>query len=105
MKSFKLITHKSDDPKGKNLKIVFEGELALPNASEIMKELKLIPMGFETLEMIARDVTSIDLSFIQIIEAFGRSMKERKKDVKVLMDLPYDLKELLATAGIDYPSK
>jgi hypothetical protein len=67
MKSFKVITPKSDDPKAKNLKMVFEGEQTLPNATEIMGELKSVRMGFETLKMNVREVTAIDLSFVQII--------------------------------------
>jgi hypothetical protein len=101
MQNFKVTA--SADAKSKELKIIFEGDLNLQNTTQIKIALQEGSVGFDTIEISGKEITAIDLSFVQIVEAFRKS--ETGKKVKVILDLPYDMKTLLGNAGINYPNK
>ncbi|TVQ14692.1 MAG: hypothetical protein EA361_07150 [Bacteroidetes bacterium] len=105
MQTFKLQTDVSEDGKGKKIRMIFSGYLTLQNAAEIKATLQPINGDFANLELCARDVAGIDVSFLQMIESYRKTHEGDGKKVKILMDLPYDLKTLLANAGIAYPLK
>ncbi len=105
MQTFNLKTDISEDGKGKKIRMIFSGYLTLQNAAEIKAILQPINGEFANLELWARDVSGIDVSFLQILESYRKTHEADGKKVKILMDLPYDLKTLLANAGIAYPIK
>ncbi len=105
MKQFKCTTEKLQDDKGELLNITLSGSLTLQSASDIKKALSEIKGSFESLIIKTKEVDSIDISFIQIVEAYRKTKVSEGVNVKIIMDLPYNAKTLLANAGIAYPSK
>ncbi len=106
MKQFDYNIEKKSDKGSETLEVTLTGSLTLQSAKEIKSKLTDITNNFENLVINARGITGIDISFIQIIESYRRSIiRDAGKSVKIIMDLPYDMKQLLANAGITYPGK
>lgn len=105
MQTFNLQTDVSEDGKGKKIRMIFSGYLTLQNATQIKTTLQQQNGDFDNVELWAKDVSGIDVSFLQILESYRQTHNVEGKKVKIMMDLPYDLKTLLANAGIVYPVK
>ncbi len=105
MQTFNFKTDVTEDSNGKKIKLIFTGYLTLQNAREIKSTLLNQIGDYQQVELMARDVSGIDVSFLQILESYRLSNERAGKKVKILMDLPYDLKTLLANAGVSYPLK
>ncbi len=105
MQTFTILTPKSENANDKEIKIVLEGDLSLQNAAQIKKALVGKDKKFQSVEITCRDITAIDVSVIQILEAYRKSITAAHKMIKIVMDLPYDLKTLLDNAGLKYQSK
>jgi hypothetical protein len=105
MQTFSLQSDIHEDSVGKKIRLAFTGYLTLQNAKEIKSALLQHGNDFRSADLHAHDVEGIDVSFIQVIEAFRKATYLEGKQVKISLDLPYDLKTLLANAGISYPNK
>lgn len=105
MQTFTFRTDIDEDSSGKKIKLLFTGSLTLPNARDIKNALENQVDDFNTVELTAKEVSGIDVSFLQIIESYRNTKESEGKNIRILMDLPYDLKTLLANAGIAYPLK
>lgn len=105
MQTFNFKADISEDSSGKKIKLIFTGYLTLQNAREIKNVLENQMDDFNNVELTAKEVTGLDVSFLQIIESYRKTHQAEGKNIKILMDLPYDLKTLLANAGIAYPLK
>ncbi len=105
MQTYDFNTDLSESAKGKNMRLIFSGYLTLQNAGKIKSNLLNQKGDFSQVELVAQDVKGIDVSFLQLVEAFRKAKEQEGKQVKILMDLPYDLKTLMANAGISYPVK
>jgi hypothetical protein len=105
MQTFNIKSDVTEDSTGKKIKLVFTGYLTLQNAKEIKSVLQNQSGDFMSVELMAKEVAGIDVSFLQIVESYRKANHEGGKKVKILMDLPYDLKTMLANAGIEYPIK
>ncbi len=105
MQTFGFKTDITDDPQGKKARMTFSGYLTLQNAREIRSVLQNHTGDYKSVELMAKDVSGIDVSFLQILESFRKTLEEQGKNIKIFFDLPYDLKNLLANAGIAYPVK
>jgi hypothetical protein len=88
-----------------HLKLLFSGFLTLHNAREIKNFLSNLTGEFQTINIQVREVSGVDVSFLQIIEAFRSSQVNAGRKVKISMDMSYDLKSLFSNAGISYPVK
>ncbi len=105
MQTFNLHTDVTEDGSGRKIRMVFSGYLTLQNAKQIKENLQKQNGDFENVELWAKDVSGIDVSFLQILESYRMRHTAEGKKVNIKMDLPYDLKTLLANAGIAYPVK
>ncbi len=105
MQNFDFHTDHSEENGGLKTRMFFSGFLTLPNAEEIKASLQNLNDNAEQVELWAKDVSGIDVSFLQIIESYKKEREENGQKVTILMELPYDLKTLLANAGIAYPEK
>lgn len=105
MQNFTFTTHLSDESGVSRLKMTFGGHLTLQNATQIKSSLQSQQANHENFQLIARDVSGLDVSFLQIIESYRRTLEEEGKKVSIVLDIPYDIKVLLANAGIEYPVK
>ncbi len=105
MQTFTFKSDISEDSTEKKITLVFTGNLTLQNAEEIKNTLEGQKGDFNHVELTAREVSGIDVSFLQILESYCNTHQAKGRNVRILMDLPYDLKTLLANAGIAYPLK
>jgi len=105
MQDFKFTRNVSEDSGESVMKMVFEGALTLSNANEIKKILEEQKQEFSQIALMVKNVAGLDVSFLQIIESWKKSLENNGGKVKIQMDLPYDLKTLLSNAGIVYPHK
>lgn len=105
MQTYDFNTDLSENAKGKNMRLIFSGYLTLQNANKIKSNLLSQKGDFSQIELVAKDVRGIDVSFLQLVESFRQTNEQEGKKVKIAMDLPYDLKTLMANAGIAYPVK
>ncbi len=105
MQNFTFKSDLTEDSNGKKMKITFSGYLTLQNAKEIKSTLQCQQAEVKDVEIMAKDVSGIDVSFLQIVESYRKSIQDEGKNLRIMMDLPYDLKTLLANAGIAYPIK
>ena len=103
MQNFTFTTHTSEE--GNQLKMVFGGNLTLQTAAHIKQTLEAQKGDYASFTMTVKEVTGLDVSFLQIIESFKKMLEQEGKKLSIYMDLPYDLKNLLANAGISYPLK
>lgn len=105
MENFKISSTVTDDSGEPGLNMVFEGTLTLTNSKEIKETLEKQKQDYSKIALTVKNVAGLDVSFLQIIESYRRSIEENGGRVKISMDLPYDLKTLLSNAGISYPAK
>jgi hypothetical protein len=83
-----------------HLKLAFSGYLTLQNAREIKTVLAGKNDDFHSVDIHAYEVSGIDVSFLQLIEAFRLAQTIAGRKARITFDLPYDLKTLLANAGV-----
>jgi len=80
--------------------ITLEGDLSLANSSELQKELlealKLQPVN----EIIGNNITNVDISTIQLLIASRKYAETQSKELRINLELPENLTELLETTGI-----
>lgn len=105
MQNFTFHKEVSEDSQGKKTQMIFAGYLTLQNARQIKDTLQNQSWDYKSVELMAHDVKGIDVSFLQILESFRKSIEDKGHKAKILMDLPYDLKTIMANAGIVYPVK
>ncbi len=105
MQHFTFNSDVTEDREGKIFKMIFSGYLTLQNARQIKETLQNQVGDYNKVVLMAQDVSGIDVTFLQIVESFRKTGEEAGKQVRVLMDLPYDLKTLMANAGVSYPLK
>jgi anti-anti-sigma factor len=79
--------------------ISLEGELTLNNVVAIKKELKEALDKCASLELTLQNVTSIDLSWLQLLHSIRKTCKESGKSVTIEMILNPDAELLFARTG------
>lgn len=63
--------------------IIIEGVLALQNSNDIKDEFIESLKHNTNFELIIQNVSSIDLSFFQLLESFKKSVKNNKKNISI----------------------
>ncbi|MFN3555445.1 MAG: hypothetical protein ACK4VN_05735 [Bacteroidales bacterium] len=105
MQTFTFTTQRTEDKDQNGLRLIFQGNLTLQNAGQIKALLKSQDIPSEHCQIVAKDVAGMDVSFLQIVEAYKEHLRQEGKKVSVIIDLPYDLKTLMVNAGIEYPAR
>jgi MFS superfamily sulfate permease-like transporter len=103
MDDFKFFSRISDDPHGCSIHMIFEGMLTLQNAPLIKESLKEPSQDYQSVDLIAKDVTGIDVSFLNILKSFKEYLETRGKKVNVKLELPYNLNRIISETGISFP--
>lgn len=103
MQDFKFISQISNDPHGCSIHMIFEGMLTLQNAPRIKESLKEPIKEYDVIDLIAKDVTGIDVSFLKILKSFKEFLEKQGKKVNVRMELPFDLNRIMSETGIIFP--
>lgn len=87
--------------KGKGIAgISVKGELTIKSAEELKQKLTDVPDEFNILDLEITDISAIDLSGIQIIEGFKKTILNKKKRFTLVTKLPDELDMLISRAGI-----
>ncbi len=103
MEDFKFVSQISNDSHGCSIHMIFEGMLTLQNAPLIKDSLKEPSQEYDIVDLITKDVTGIDVSFIKILKSFKELLEQKGKKVNVRMDLPYDVNRIMLETGISFP--
>jgi ABC-type transporter Mla MlaB component len=90
-----------DHPKTNTLTIVFSGELLIDNAEAIYAEVKSVLGDYDSYVLSTDNVGDIDLSFIQLILALEKELKQKKKNVEKNIQIPETLTELFTNTGFE----
>ncbi len=103
MEDFKFISQIGNDPHGCSVHMIFEGMLTLQNATLIKESLKEPLHDYDIVDLITKDVTGIDVSFLKILKSFKEFLEKQGKKVNIRMELPYDLNRITSETGIIFP--
>ncbi|MBW6480536.1 MAG: hypothetical protein K0B37_14000 [Bacteroidales bacterium] len=103
MEDFKFISQINDDPQGCSIHMIFEGMLTLQNAPLIKESLKEPSQEYQNVDLITKDVTGIDVSFLNILKSFKEYLETRGKKVNLKIELPYNLNRIISETGISFP--
>lgn len=79
--------------------IELKGELSIQHIHEIKDKLEVAIKDMDTLELLVKDVSIIDLSMLQYLISLKNSEKSLNKSFKITFELDDDLNELLKHAG------
>lgn len=85
---------------GKKGTITLEGELNISNV-ELIKDKVLPYLTFEKLFVKLRNVSSFDLSVIQMLVAFKENQEKNHKEFDIDVHLSGEVKELYLRAGLN----
>ncbi len=85
----------------KHVELTLEGELTLQNAKELKKSIQKNIAGYESVNIKADNITQADITFIQILKSLERHLTDKGKKITTNIKYPYDVKTLLANAGIE----
>ncbi len=83
------------------MKLVFTGDLSISEIGEIYDAMKGVDLEVDTYNILVNNVEMTDLSFFQVLLAFIRELKKRKKDVKLDMQLGEEFDRIYKRAGIE----
>lgn len=97
-KNYKIISKKNEENPDKT-SLVIQGDLVLANINNIKKDLEGIKNKNKDIHIKVTQVSSIDLSFIQVIESFKKSLSEDKVSVIVEYELNEENKNILKDNG------
>jgi anti-anti-sigma factor len=99
MKKIKSDVKISKSEKRNTCAISLEGELTLNNVTSIKKELIDALEKCDSLQLRIRDVKSIDLSSIQLLDSLKKTCKDLGKPIAIEMTLNPDAEILFARTG------
>ncbi|TVQ86180.1 MAG: hypothetical protein EA393_12535 [Bacteroidetes bacterium] len=102
MENFKFTSSCCDETGDAKIQMIFEGMLTLQNAELIREHLDKTNLRFESVDLFAKDVTGIDVSFLKMLENFKNYLEKQGKKVNINLEVPFDLKRMLVNAGIPY---
>lgn len=83
------------------MKLVFTGDLSISEIGEIYDKMKGIDLECDTYDVLVKEVEMTDLSFFQVLLAFIKELKDRKKVVKLDMQLGDEFDRIYKRAGIE----
>lgn len=79
--------------------LVLEGDLTIPHVAEISDSIQKAYEKKGNLVLDLKDITSVDLAFVQLLHSTLQSAKDAKKSVCLSTDCPEPLEQAIAQAG------
>lgn len=79
----------------------FSGDLGISSIQETYQVLKKPDLSFSTCKCFISDVDSIDLSFFQMIFAFGRKLKDSGKEISFEFSLDEEYQRIFQRSGLE----
>lgn len=101
LKNADIILEPSKRKKIRKIRVFLEGELTINNVEGFMQRIHPIFNNFDYVDFYLRKVTSLDLSFIQMLYHFQKSYGKKKKEVTIDAELSSDLKKIIVHAGFE----
>jgi anti-anti-sigma factor len=93
-----ITTQKSRTRTGEG-NVFLEGDLTIAHAAQIRKDLDEVLKKYDSLKVTVRNVTSMDLTCIQLLYSFTKTCAEKNKKALLDIHLNPDLELLLRTCG------
>lgn len=84
-------------------RLVFEGELIISNISQIKRKLDTLLLQLINSELLVeiKNVTNIDLSFLQLLESLGIHLSEKGIALSLKWELDEETKTLFRQTGFE----
>ena len=79
----------------------FSGDLGISSIHETYQVLKKLDLSFSTFQCFISDVDSIDLSFFQMIFAFGRKLIDLGKEIGFEFILDEEYQRIFQRSGME----
>jgi len=99
LRNAKLILEPSKRKKIKKTKVILEGDLNINNVDAFMLEIEPIFDDYDFVDFFQREVTSIDLSHIQMLHYFKNHPGRNGKTVTINSDVSPEMKKMVTMAG------
>ncbi|MEP1093497.1 MAG: hypothetical protein ABJG78_00210 [Cyclobacteriaceae bacterium] len=99
LRNAKLILEPSMRKKIRKTKVILEGDLNINNVDAFMLEIEPIFDDYDFVDFFQREVTSIDLSHIQMLNYFKNYPVKKGKTVTINSDVSPEMKKMVITAG------
>jgi len=81
--------------------VIIEGDVALRSVANILPPLSAAVDKYEKLNVKFQNMTSFDLSGIQVIFALQKSAEEKSKEINITGDIDADMQQLLINNGLE----
>lgn len=82
-------------------RLLLEGQLIIRNANAIKNELIPALNGSQNLEIVCKNITKIDMTFLQILIALQKSASTLKKKLSLDIESNDYMKTLLRNSGLE----
>ncbi|MEP5612535.1 MAG: hypothetical protein ABJP45_09815, partial [Cyclobacteriaceae bacterium] len=99
LRNAKLILEPSKRKKIRKTKVILEGDLNINNVDAFMLEIEPIFDDYDFVDFFQREVTSIDLSHIQMLNYFKNHPARKGKTVTINSDVSPEMKKMVITVG------
>ena len=99
LRNASIIIEPSKRRKIRKTKVILEGELTINNVDAFMQQIDPIFEDYDYIDFFQRDVTSLDLSHIQMLRHFQNHPTKKSKTVTINSELPTEMKKLMINAG------
>ncbi len=84
-----------------NTQLLLEGQLVIRNAAIIKKELLSALSNSRNLELILKNITKADMSFLQLLIALQKSAAAQEKKLSFEMELTDYMKSVVKNSGLE----
>ena len=85
----------------RKVRVFLEGELTISNSEAFLHRILPIFDQFDFIDFSLHDVTSLDLSFIQMLYHVKKCHAKESKEVTIDSQLPPDLKKIIVCSGFE----
>lgn len=98
MKNAQIIFSTGQDPD--SIEILINGELTIQNVPDFKERIMGLAANKANIEIIADEVTSMDLPFYQLMLSMKKSFEQSSKRFTIIYRLPDDLEKLFINSGL-----
>jgi anti-anti-sigma regulatory factor len=79
----------------------FSGDLGISSIQETYQVLQKLELSFPVYKCFVTDVDSIDLSFLQMLFAFGKKLKDSGKEISFEFTLDEEYQRIFHRSGLE----
>jgi ABC-type transporter Mla MlaB component len=101
-KSKHTVNTQNDRTQTGNGNVFLEGELTIAQAGQLRNDLNEVLKKHDTVKVTVQNVTSMDLTCIQLVYAFMKTCTQQNKKALLDIKLDSDLEVLLTKCGLKF---